>query len=579
MFQKMLIANRGEIAIRIIRACRELGISPIAVYTEADRESRHARMADQAFGLGDAGYLDMARIWDVAREAGCDSLHPGYGFLAENAEFARGTVERGMAWIGPNAKAIAEMGSKLAARRIAESVGVPIVPGKTEPVSDPAEVLAFGAQYGYPLLIKAAAGGGGRGQVVVNTPDEVVPALERAQREGASYFGSGEVYIERFLTHPRHIEVQVVADKHGHVVHLGERDCTIQRRNQKLVEEAPSPVVNPELRERFGAAAVAVAEAVGYDSVGTVEFMYQDGDFYFLEMNTRIQVEHTVTELVYDVDLVKEMIRIADGAPLSPKLLNAAPQGWAIQVRVNAEDPSANYRPTPGKLLRYERPEGPGVRVDSAAYEGWTIPNAYDSMIAKLITWGADREEAIARMKRALGEMIVEGVPTTLPLHQVIMENPHFVGGEFDTGFLKQCLTESEQARIKEAIDPLVAEGEPGPAKRQFVVEVNSQLFRVTLAEEGGAAATATAVKPKASAKAAHAAKPSDGSVVAPMMSRVVKVNVAAGDAVKAGQPLVVVEAMKMESELTSPKDGTVESVGVQVGDTVQQGQVLVKIV
>jgi acetyl-CoA/propionyl-CoA carboxylase biotin carboxyl carrier protein len=586
MFQKMLIANRGEIAIRIVRACQELGIATVAVYTELDRESRHVRMADQAFSLGEATYLDMAALWDIAKAAGCDSIHPGYGFLAENEAFAAGTVERGMTWVGPKASAIAEMGSKLAARRIAIENNVPLVPGTTEPVKSADEIRAFGEAHGYPILIKAAAGGGGRGQVVLHGPDEIQAGFERAQREGLSYFASDEVYIERFLTHPRHIEVQVVADKHGTIIHLGERDCTIQRRNQKVVEEAPSPALTPAERAHVGDLAVTIAKAVGYDSVGTVECMYEDGKFYFLEMNTRIQVEHTVTELVYDCDLVKTMIRVAAGEKLDPALIGREPRGWAIQCRINAEDPTANYRPTPGKLTRYDRPEGPGVRMDSAAYEGWTIPSAYDNMIAKLITWGASRDEAIARMRRALKEMVVEGVPTIIPLHQVIMENPVFIAGAFSTGYLKEALSETEWARIREAIaaaEPAASDDSP-VTRRKFTVEVNRQLFNVTLSEEGGApAAVATRAagpaKPgKPGAKAGGAAKAGDGSVVSPMMSRVVKVCVEVGAEVKAGQPLVVVEAMKMESELVSPKDGKVTAVNCAVGDTVEQGKVLIKI-
>jgi acetyl-CoA/propionyl-CoA carboxylase biotin carboxyl carrier protein len=575
----MLVANRGEIAIRVMRACQELGIPTVAIYAEVDRDCRHVRYADQAFSLGESGYLDMEAIWAIAKLAGADAIHPGYGFLAENAAFARGSVERGLTWVGPRPEAIEAMGSKLAARKIAIEHDVPIVPGKTEPVHDAADVVAFGLEHGYPVLIKAAAGGGGRGQVVVNAPEEVEAGLERARREGKSYFGDDAVYVERFLTHPRHIEVQVVADKHGNVIHLGERDCTIQRRNQKLVEEAPSPAVDSELRERFGQAACAVAKAVGYDSVGTVEFMYEAGKFYFLEMNTRIQVEHTVTEVVYNVDLVKGMIRIAAGEPIPVDWAGRRPHGWAIQVRVNAEDPSANYRPTPGLLTRYVLPEGPGVRIDGAAYEGWTIPSAYDSLIAKLIVSGVDRTEAIMRMRRALAEMVVEGVPTTLPLHQVVMHNPTFIGGDFATNFLAVHLSEAEQARIKEAIDPIVAEGPAPLPRRTFKVEVNRQYFEVSLEGAAPAAATSVAAKPKAgAAKGTAAAKPSDGSVVAPMLSKVVKTCVAVGAEVKAGQPLVVVEAMKMESELVSPRDGKVTALDCAVGDTVQQGQVLARV-
>ncbi|MEB3198353.1 MAG: biotin carboxylase N-terminal domain-containing protein [Candidatus Sericytochromatia bacterium] len=583
MMKKLLVANRGEIAIRIIRACRELGVATVAVYTELDRECRHIELADQAFSLGEATYLDMAALWAIAEQADCDAIHPGYGFLAENADFAAGTVTRGLTWVGPHAEAIAQMGSKLAARKLALAHEVPIVPGDTEPVTSAEAIRAFGAAHGYPILIKAAAGGGGRGQVVLNGPEEIEAGLERAQREGLNYFGDASVYIERYLTRPRHIEVQVVADKHGQVIHLGERDCTIQRRNQKLVEEAPSPAVDPALRDALGQAACRMARAVNYDSVGTCEFMVEDGRFYFLEMNTRIQVEHTVTEVIYRCDLVKEMLRIAAGTPLDPGLVGKSAEGWAIQVRLNAEDPSANYRPTPGYLARYVRPEGPGVRLDGAAYEGWTIPTAYDSMIAKLITWGQDRHEAIARMRRALKETVIEGVPTTVPLHAVIMENPTFIGGDFSTRFLQDCLTEAERARIKEAIDPVVAEGPtPLTTTRNFSLEVNRQRFEVVLRDPLGSLAVTSAAAgprkptpaPKGGAKSAAGA-PSDGQLRAPMMSRVVKLCVAVGDTVKAGQPLVVIEAMKMESELVSPQDGVVQSLQCQAGDTVQQGQIL----
>jgi acetyl-CoA/propionyl-CoA carboxylase biotin carboxyl carrier protein len=582
MFGKLLIANRGEIAIRVMRACQELGIATVAIYAELDRECRHVRLADQAFSLGEAGYLDMEAIWEIAQNVGADAIHPGYGFLAENAAFARGTVARGIGWVGPNADAIDAMGSKLAARRLAVAQHVPIVPGKTEPVLDPAEITAFGAEFGYPLLIKAAAGGGGRGQVILSGPDEVTAGFERARREGKSYFGDDTVYVERFLTRPRHIEVQVVADKFGKVIHFGERDCTIQRRNQKVVEEAPSPALDEQLREKFGELACRVAAAAGYDSVGTVEFIYEAGEMYFLEMNTRIQVEHTVTEEVYGVDLVQGMIRIAAGEPIPADWIDRKPRGCGIQVRINAEDPSNNYRPTPGLLTRYVLPEGPGVRVDGAAYEGWTIPTAYDSLIAKLIVRAPSRLEAIARMRRALTEMVVEGVPTTLPLHQVIMTNPTFIAGDFATNFLAECLDDAERARIKAAIDPVIAEGPAPAARRTFNVEVNRQFFEVTLGEAGGSAvAVATngsKPKPKLAVAGGGHKVADDGSVLAPMLSRVVKTCFNVGDSVKVGQPLVVVEAMKMESELLSTRDGTLITLACVVGETVQQGQMLAKV-
>ncbi|MEB3283866.1 MAG: biotin carboxylase N-terminal domain-containing protein [Candidatus Sericytochromatia bacterium] len=573
--------------MRIVRACRELNIETVAIYTDLDRDSRHIHLADQAFSLGERSYLEMDAIWEIAQKCGADALHPGYGFLAENAHFARGTVERGLAWIGPNANAIEQMGSKLAARKLAIAHDVPIVPGETEPVRDAAAIQAFATKHGYPILIKATAGGGGRGQVVLHAPADIEAGFERAQREGLSYFGDPSVYVERFLTRPRHIEVQVIADKHGTIAHLGERDCTIQRRNQKLVEEAPSPAVNDDLREKLGQAACRLAQAVGYDSVGTCEFMVEDGHFYFLEMNTRIQVEHTVTEVVYRCDLVKEMIRIAAGLPLDEALKTRTPEGWAIQVRLNAEDPSANYRPTPGYLSRYVRPEGPGVRLDGAAYEGWTIPSAYDSMIAKLITWGSDRSEAIARMRRALKETIIEGVPTTLPLHQVIMDNAIFAHGDFSTRFLQDCLNEAEQARIKENIDPTVAEGPSTEVTpRTFSLEVNRQRFEVILRDPQASLVATVPVHsnarrpaPSGASKGRTTAHAEAGNAVkAPMMSRVVKVCVAEGESIAAGQLVAVVEAMKMESELHSPQAGVVERINCQAGDTVQAGQVIVSL-
>jgi acetyl-CoA/propionyl-CoA carboxylase biotin carboxyl carrier protein len=586
MFQKLLVANRGEIAMRVMRACKELGIATVAVYTELDRDCRHVRMADHAYNLGEASYLDMQALWAIAREAGVDAIHPGYGFLSENAEFAQGCLERQLTWVGPKPDAIRQMGSKLAARQVAIAHDVPIVPGRTEPITHAQEVIDFGTECGYPLLIKAASGGGGRGQVVIHHPAEAASGLEKAQREGQSYFGDPTVYVERFLVNPRHIEVQIIADQHGTVAHLGERDCSIQRRNQKLVEESPSPALNPTLRDAIGEAACRIARGVGYDSMGTVEFMFEDGQFYFLEMNTRIQVEHTVTEEVYRCDLVKEMINVAAKHPLNPELIGRKPQGWAIQVRLNAEDPSNNYRPTPGYLSRYERPEGIGVRLDGAAYEGWTIPSAYDSMIAKLITTGSTRDEAIARMRRALDETHIEGVTTTVPLHRVIMLNPTFISGNFSTRFLTDNLSEAERAEIAAECQKVNVTTRPDndATPRTFAIEVNRQLFHVSLRQHGASSVAVanrnqTPTKPKALAnKRSTLGGAGDGGIVAPMMSRVVKTCVAVGDAVKSGQTLVVIEAMKMESEITAPKDGTIKSLHCQAGDTVNQGQVLISL-
>jgi acetyl-CoA/propionyl-CoA carboxylase biotin carboxyl carrier protein len=576
MFSKVLIANRGEIALRLIRACQELGIRTVAVYPEADRDARHVQMADQAFSLGSGTYLQIEALLAIAHQSGAEAVHPGYGFLSENAGFALACEERGLAWIGPNPKAIALMGSKTVARKMAEEAGVPVVPGLTGSFADPAEAVAFADLHGYPCVVKAAAGGGGRGMQVVRAADEFPAALAKGMREGESYFGSGEVFVERYLTRPRHIEIQVVADRHGHCVALGERECTIQRRHQKLVEESPSVVITPELRRAMGDAAVRMARAVGYDSVGTCEFIFEDGHYYFLEMNTRIQVEHTVTEQVYGVDLVKEQIRIAAGGALSERWRNGAePQGWAIECRINAEDPAHQFRPNPGLITRYQAPGGPGVRVDDCAYSGYRIPDLYDSLIAKVVATGADRAEAIARMKRALTEMVVEGVTTTIPLHLAILDQPEFVAGDLTTGFIGQVMTHADLEKLGSS--PRAEEvGHParGP-ERQFEVLVNRERFNVSVAEIGGVA-TLTAVKPKrpgAGKTGGTVAKA--GAIAAPMHALVSRVLVAAGETVTAGQPLVVLEAMKMETEIPSPVDGTVTQVAVAPGETVEGGQTL----
>jgi len=447
---KLLVANRGEIAVRIIRACREMGIDTVAVYSEADRTAPHVLMADQAVPIGPApaaeSYLRGERIVEAALATGAELVHPGYGFLAENAGFARMVEEAGLTWVGPPAKVIELMGSKTEARKVAVEAGAPVIPGLNDPVSDPAQLEAFAAEHGYPLLLKAVAGGGGKGMRRVDGPDELLPAFERARSEGKAYFGDDRVFVERLLVRPRHIEVQVVADAHGAAVFVGERECSIQRRHQKVVEESPSPVVDGALRERLGEAALAVTRASGYRSVGTVEMlMDEDGSFFFLEMNTRLQVEHPVTEMVYGVDLVREQIRIALGEPLSWRQDELVPRGHAVECRIYAEDPLRGFAPSPGTIEHLTEPSGPGVRVDSGVLPGGTVPLDYDPMVAKLVVWAADRGTAIERLRRALGEYRIDGIATTLPLFRMLVDDPDFRAGRIHTGFLDRLL-EGERA-------------------------------------------------------------------------------------------------------------------------------------
>ncbi|MBE0466253.1 MAG: acetyl-CoA carboxylase biotin carboxylase subunit [Candidatus Desulforudis sp.] len=441
--EKVLIANRGEIAGRIIRACRELGLATVAVYSEADRDSLPVRLADQAFCVGppDAtrSYLNITGIISAAELSGADAIHPGYGFLAENAHFAEVCESCGIVFIGPAVEAIAKMGAKAEALETVKKVRVPIVPGSGGAVADDAHALAVAEEIGYPVLIKASAGGGGRGMRVAHNKSELARAVLAAQNEAQSAFGSGDVYLEKYVEEPRHIEIQVFGDKYGKIVYLGERDCSIQRRNQKLLEEAPSTALTPEVRREMGEAAVRVAQAVGYYGAGTVEFLLdRDNNYYFIEMNTRIQVEHPVTEMVTGLDLVKEQIRVAAGAPLSFGQDEVVINGWAIECRINAEDPWANFGPRSGTIVSYLPPGGPGVRVDSAVYQGYEITPFYDSLLAKLVVWGRNRDEAIDRAQRALGEYVIEGVPTTIPFHQRVLSNAFFRRGEVYTNFVQR---------------------------------------------------------------------------------------------------------------------------------------------
>ena len=442
-FSKVLIANRGEIAVRVIRACRELGIGTVAVFSEADREALHVLQADQAVALGPApaaeSYLNQEKIIAAARATHAQAVHPGYGFLAENATFAEACAAAGLVFIGPPPAAVRAMGDKVAARRVAERIGVPLVPGTTEPLANGAEAARIAREIGYPVMIKAAMGGGGKGMRLVHGHAELEGALRAARSEAGAAFGDATVYIERYVAEPRHIEVQVLADAHGAVVHLGERECSIQRRHQKLVEESPSPLVDADMRRRMGEAACRLASTVGYVNAGTVEFLVDDQrNFYFLEMNTRLQVEHPVTELVTGRDLVREQLRIAAGEKLGYTQDDVTFRGHAIECRINAEDPDANFMPSPGKILGLRAPGGPWVRDDSGIYEGYTVPRFYDTLMAKLIVWASDREGAIARMERALAEYHVSGVRTTLPVLRRIIGHPDFAAGRLDTHFMER---------------------------------------------------------------------------------------------------------------------------------------------
>lgn len=450
MFKKLLIANRGEIAVRVIRACKELGIATAAVYSEADQESLHVKMADEAYCIGPAvateSYLNMTNLMSLATLIEADAIHPGYGFLAENPDFAELCGACGITFIGPDPDAISQMGDKTTARETMKKAGVPVVPGTDGLIEDEEEAKETAREIGYPVIVKATAGGGGKGMRVVHSEEELVHAIRLAQQEAAANFGNPGVYLEKYLLEPRHVEIQILADKHGNVVHLGERDCSIQRRYQKLIEETPSPAVDANLRERMGQAAIAAAKAVNYSGAGTVEFLLdRENNFYFMEMNTRIQVEHPVTELVTGIDLIKEQIRIASGEPLSFRQEDVILNGWAIECRINAEDPKRDFMPSPGTIQFYLPPGGMGVRVDSGVYTGYKIPPFYDSMIAKLIVWGKDRSEALNRMRRALSEFTIEGVSTTIPYHLQVLNHPKFVDGDFHIQFLEKTKLDEEK--------------------------------------------------------------------------------------------------------------------------------------
>jgi acetyl-CoA/propionyl-CoA/long-chain acyl-CoA carboxylase, biotin carboxylase, biotin carboxyl carrier protein len=578
-FSKILVANRGEIAVRICRTLRELEISSVAVYSEADRGSLHASFADEAYLVGPGtpaeSYLNQERILDAATRSGAEAVHPGYGFLAENADFARAVETAGLTWIGPPPEAMELMGSKVAARKTMATAGVPIIPGTTEPVESVADVRRLGDEIGWPIAIKASAGGGGKGLKVVASADEVERAFEAARREGQAYFSDSAVYVERYLDDPRHVEVQVLADRHGSVIHLGERDCTIQRRHQKLVEETPSPAVDADLRVEIGRVAVDAARAVGYRSAGTIEgLLSSEGEYFFLEMNTRLQVEHTVTELVTGLDLVREQVLIAAGEPLSLSQGELRLSGHAIECRINAEDPSTGFLPAPGRITGYREPAGPGVRVDSGVTRGSEVVGLYDPLIAKLCVHGADREHARRRMLRALGEYEIEGVATLVGFHRALLGHPCFAAGETCHGIVESEELAEKAKQLSHLTTNLQAASDGRLQGRNVQAEVAGRRFEITVLEpEPPHAELARRRRDRNAQHGQHGA--ARDAIVTPMQGTVLTVEVAEGDEVEPGQVVCVVEAMKMENEITSPRAGTVSELSIEPGQPVSTGQVI----
>ena len=582
LFSKILIANRGEIAVRVIRACRELGITSVAVYSELDRNALHVRLADEAYALGGEtaadSYLNTSAILDAIEKSGAEAVHPGYGFYSENADFARAITDRGVTFIGPPPEAIEVMGDKISARLAAEKVGVRGVPGTNEIIQHPDEVRSFADEHGYPVAIKAAYGGGGRGMKVVVSAEEVDAALESAQREAESFFGRSECYMERYLTWPRHIEMQIIADQHGNTVWLGERDCSAQRRHQKLVEESPAPNFPDEVRQAMGAAAVAVAEGCDYTNAGTVEFLFQDGEFFYLEMNTRLQVEHPVSELVSGIDLVREQIRVASGEELSFGQEDIEQDGHAIEVRINAEDPAGGrFLPSPGTINELKVPQGFGIRWDGGYEAGDTVSQFYDNLVGKLIVWGSDRATAISRMRSALVELEVTGIATTAAAHSAILASSDFQAGEHSTKWVEESLDLSDVVGKSSDTDQQMEEDEPR-VRKDVVLEVNGKRFEVAawVPEVAGSSLKA-ASKPRRAASSGGGAAGS-GQVAVPMQGTIVKVLVEVGQEVTEGEAVVVLEAMKMENNINADKAGSVVEVKVSPGDTVGAGDIVIVI-
>jgi acetyl-CoA/propionyl-CoA carboxylase biotin carboxyl carrier protein len=614
MFAKVLVANRGEIAIRVLRALAELDIRSVAVYSELDRDAPHVRLAGEAYNLGPGpaadNYLNAEKILAVARSCGAEAIHPGYGFLAENAPFAQACEREGIVFIGPPASAIEAMGSKTRARALMQAAGVPIVPGTTEPVATAAEALQIAAaQVGFPVAVKAAGGGGGKGFRVARSEEELEAAFEGASREGEKFFSDATVYLERYLPDPRHVEVQVLADRHGSVIHLGERDCSIQRRHQKLIEESPAPewIVDDELRARIGAIGVEAARAVGYVGAGTIEGLLvadpgapagaQAAEYFFLEMNTRVQVEHCVTEMTTGVDIVKEGIRAAAGEPLSHAQEDVVLRGHAIECRVNAEDAAKNFAPAPGTIASYSEPAGPGVRVDSGVRAGSEVTPMYDPLVAKLIVWDEDRAQATKRMLRALDEFEIEGLKTLLPFHKALLASEQWARGETCRDLLedKQWLKKLAFPAAAEAALPALggAEHAAETVEHTYTVEVSGKRFDVRVlgppfAPAAGAATSngagtgagraAIARAPRRAASKPAAGSESPDTLTSPLQGNVWKVLVKQGDPVQEGQLLAIIEAMKMENEITAHKSGTISELPISEGAAIQAGAAIATI-
>jgi acetyl-CoA/propionyl-CoA carboxylase biotin carboxyl carrier protein len=581
-FRKILVANRGEIAIRVFRTLRELGIETVAVYSEADRGRLHVALADEAYLLGPGpaseSYLRADTIVEVALRSGAEAVHPGYGFLAENADFASRVEEAGLVWIGPPPGAIEAMGSKIAARERMRAAGVPVVPGTTTPATSVDDVFSAADEVGYPIVVKASAGGGGKGMRVARSADDVERAFEGSRREGEAYFADAAVYVERYLEDPRHVEVQVLADSHGNVIHLGERDCTIQRRHQKLVEETPSPAVDDELRARIGSIAIDAARAVGYRSAGTIEGLLDaDGSYYFLEMNTRVQVEHTVTEAVTGIDIVREQIRVAAGEPLSVTQADVALRGHAIECRINAEDVTRSFLPSPGRITAYREPAGIGVRVDSGVRAGDEISELYDPLIAKLIVHDVDREHARRRMLRALEEFVIEGPKTLLGFHRALLATPCFVGGETCHGVVESAELAARARELEDASPTALSavaaiDGRGSGVGQVVAVEIDGRRHEIRLEPaEPPWVELARRHRERSTGLSGDAA----GSITSPMQGTVLSVAVTEGASVAAGDLICVVEAMKMENEIVSAANGVVSGLAVAPGDQVSNGQVI----
>ncbi|ATW88384.1 acetyl-CoA/propionyl-CoA carboxylase, biotin carboxylase, biotin carboxyl carrier protein [Halohasta litchfieldiae] len=597
MFSKVLVANRGEIAVRVMRACEELGVRTVAVYSEADKHGGHVRYADEAYNIGPAraadSYLDHEAVLDAAEKAGADAIHPGYGFLAENAEFAAKVDDRGFTWIGPDAQAMESLGEKTKARSLMQEADVPVVPGTTEPVTSVDEITDVAEEYGYPVAIKAEGGGGGRGLKVVHSEDEVEEQFETAQREGEAYFDNDSVYVEKYLEAPHHIEVQIIADHHGNVRHLGERDCSLQRRHQKVIEEAPSSILTDDLREQIGEAAKRGVDAANYTNAGTVEFLVEDGEFFFMEVNTRIQVEHTVTEQITGIDIVKWQLRIAADEELAFEQADVDIEGHAMEFRINAENPAKNFEPASGTLETYDPAGGIGVRIDDAIRQGDEIGGDYDSMIAKLIISAGDREECLTRSERALSEFEIEGFHTIIPFHRLMLTDEAFSNGEHTTNYLDEVL---DHSRIEEAVSqwgPMNDGSETGeedeePTERDFTVEVNGKRFEVSLEEQGAPPITVESGNPGGNSGMARPpqAQTEDeeesvsveggDTVTAEMQGTILSVDVEEGDEVSPDDVVCVLEAMKMENDVVTERGGTVTQIMVGEGDSVDMGDVLV---